>query len=475
MALEEEEDWDGEYEEEEDEDDLAAYAEQAKRAIEEQLFSTGTDTQPPVPPTLPPNPKEQAAVLTVRAILASLEHDSLAQSALTASKVPEFPGDSLLDILRNIAGSGKIPRGVALPISRSLVTLAKSEALFGSLRHSDASSLQLKRKREEAEEGERAHKRMRISTHSLHVELTEAVRAITNTFTISPTLGPTVISSIQPQLHRVFLFAVSSSAVPGPNTTVLQEIGGLIQVLGVLGGTQITQESQNILTTVYPCLIGGCGKFFARVVSLRAHQPIHSSWKCTGCDQLFPRRDAINKHKTSGQPKADCVSAEIVEVPPFAEADNAKALPKNRDCEEAEEGELELDMISEIQAIVMGLHVPLQTHVARALGAASGQATSGAANGQATLASVVAQAQRATTGAPATDASSVATNVSATASSSAPAPPAATVSGLSDEQTKQLNEAISNAASAAHAEAEAQEDEEDDDTHADAGSVQPPA
>ncbi|KAJ7267681.1 hypothetical protein B0H12DRAFT_967292, partial [Mycena haematopus] len=329
--------------------------------------------------------------------LASLEHDSLAHSTFTLSKVPEFSGDSILDILRNIAGSGKIPRGVALPLSHSLVTLAKSETLFGNLRHSDASSLQLKRKREEADADERANKRIRISTHPLHVEVAEAVRVISQTFTTSLSLKPPVISSIQPQLHRIFLFAVSSSAAPGPNKTILQEIGGLIQVLGVLSGTQIGQESQNILTAVYPCLIHGCGKFFARLYGLRAHQRIHSSWKCSGCDQLFPQRDAIDKHKTSGQPKAECVSAEVVEVPASGEGENAKILSRNRDWEKAEEGELEVDMISEIQTTVLGLHTLLQTHVARALGAASGQATptvsSNPTNGQATLASVIAQAQ----------------------------------------------------------------------------------
>ncbi|KAF8200008.1 hypothetical protein K438DRAFT_1521502, partial [Mycena galopus ATCC 62051] len=322
--------------------------------------------------------------------LASLEHDSVALSTLTTSKVPEFGGDGLLDILRNIAGSGKIPRGVALPISRALVTLAKSAVLFGSLRHSDAPSAQLKRKREEADADEHANKRLRISTHPLHVEVAEAVSVISQTITTSQTLGPPVIASIQPQLHRVFLFAVSSSAVPGPNTNALQELSGLIQVLGVLSGTQIGQESQNILTAVYPCLSSGCGKFFARLYSLRAHQRIHSTWKCAACAKVFPRRDAIEKHKSAATDA--CASAEIVEV---SDGENARISPGRRHSEEAEEGELEVDMIFEIQTTVLELHPLLQTHVARALGASAGQTTSSSSstNGQATLASVIAQAQ----------------------------------------------------------------------------------
>jgi hypothetical protein len=490
---EEEEDWDGDYEEEEEEDDLAAYAAEARRAIEEQLFSNEKVVPAPAPPPpaeAPPNPKEQAAVATVRAILASLEYDSLAQSTLTASKVPEFSGDSLLDILRNIAGSGKIPRGVALPISRFLVSLAKSEVLFGSLRRSDAPSLQLKRKREEADANERANKRLRISNHPLRVEVTEAVRVVSQTITASQTLPG--IASIQPQLHRVFMFAVSSSAVPGPNTNALQELGGLIQVLGVLSGTQIGQESQNIHTAVHPCLSDGCGKFFAGLYSLRAHQRVHSNarltWKCTGCDKVFPRRDAIKKHKTPAeghQPKPECISAEIVEVQASGDGEATKVLSGSRDSEEPEEGELESEIISETQATVLGLHAPLQAHVARALGASSGQSTSASAsdptNGQATLASVIAQAQLTQARRAANEASATAP-INSLAPAPAPAPPtgssAASLSmyGLSDEQTKQVKEAITNAASAAQAEAEAQAALEEDEENDGGGSTpHPPA
>ncbi|KAF7357865.1 Transcriptional regulator prz1 [Mycena venus] len=476
---EEEGDWDGDYEEEEDEDDLAAYAAEARRAIEEQLFSSEKAAPAPVPAQKPPNPKEQAAVATVRAILASLERDSLAQSTLAASKVPEFSGDGLLDILRNIAGSGKIPRGVALPISRFLVTLAKSEVLFGSLRHSDASSLHLKRKREEVDAEEHANKRLRTN-HPLYVEVAEAVRVISQTITTSQTLGPPVISTIQPHLHRIFLFTVSSSTVPGANTSALQEVSGLIQVLGVLSGIQIGQESQDIPTAVYPCLADGCGKFFERLYSLRAHQRVHNetglSWKCAGCSEVFPLRDAIQKHKApavGNQPKAECVTAEIVEVQASGDAKMASV------SREAEEGELEKDIISEIQTTVLGLHPLLQAHVARALGASPVQATP-ASNGQATLAGVIAQAQVAQARGSTNDAS-VATNPSAPASAPAStagdsAAASLSVYGLSDVQTKQLKEAVNNAASAAQAEAEAQAalEEDGEDANEEGGTNAPP-
>ncbi|KAJ7028510.1 hypothetical protein C8F04DRAFT_61608 [Mycena alexandri] len=365
----EEGDWDGDYEEdEEDEEDLAAEAAEVARRLEAQLWADikanggpepeSTPAAPGPPIERPPNPKEIAAVQTVRAILASLEHDSLAHSTLAASKIPEFAGDSLLDILNNMAASGTIPPGVALPISRFLVSLAKSDVLFAALRHSSAPAQTLKRKREEADEGERARKRVFIGNHPLYVEVAEAVRVVEQTLSpLQTPLGPTLIASIEPQLHRVFLFAVSAATAPGnPHATPLQEISGLVQVLGVLSGIQIGGAQPNTTANaetdataaVHPCLVAGCGKVFARPSNLLAHQPSHDS-------------------------------------PPSKSA-------------KAEEGELDVDVLTAVQTVVLILHPLLQTHVARALSASSavnGSGASGGAgtNGQATLASVIAAAQ----------------------------------------------------------------------------------
>ncbi|KAJ6538859.1 hypothetical protein DFH09DRAFT_1176440 [Mycena vulgaris] len=539
MDGEEDGDWEGEYEE--DEEDIEAEGEEIQRRLQAELWAeitkaNATPQFPPAAPEPPPNPREQAAVLTVRAILASLEHDSLAQSTLAASKIPEFAEDSLLNILHNIASSGKIPHGVALPISRFLVSLAKSEVLFGSLRHSDASSIQLKRKREEADVVERANKRLHIGNHPLHKEVAEAVRVVSQTITTAQTLDPPLVASIQPQLHRVFLFAVSSSAAGGPNMNALQEISGLIQVLGVLSGIQIGQapnaESQTVLTAVYPCLVDGCCKFFARLYSLRAHQRMHSeerpyhcdvcpatfarnhdqkrhrqlhdrtAWKCGGCDKVFSRRDAIKRHKTTTKvrrPRDECVNAQIIEVE--VPGDAADRTPKpwtgpgtsaSASLEDSEEGEIESVVISGIQETVMGLHALLQAHVARALGAPSGQqalATSSLdpTNGQATLASVIARAQltqarRGNEAPPVANATVAPDSAVQAAPASGPAEDATSLSmyGLSDDQTKLLEEAIANAASAAQAEAEAQaaleeQDEYDEDEENDASDAPPDA
>ncbi|KAJ7212993.1 hypothetical protein GGX14DRAFT_306556, partial [Mycena pura] len=251
---------------------------------------------PPVTLEFPQIPslkqKKEAAVTTIRTILASLENDSLANSTFAAASVPEYTGSTLLDILQNIAYSGKIPKGVALPISRSVVSLAKSDALFASLRHSEVPSNQLKRKREETveiDQDERTSKRLHAGEygHPLHAAVADAVRVISQTFYSLQKLEPTLIASIKPQLYCVHTFALSSSASPGPHTTALQEIGGLIQVLGVLSGIEIAQapsaesEPQDkdavaaAAYTVHPCLASGCGKFFARLSGLRTHARVH--------------------------------------------------------------------------------------------------------------------------------------------------------------------------------------------------------
>jgi hypothetical protein len=163
-----------------------------------------------------------------------------------------------------------------------------------------------------------------------------------------------------------------------------------------------------------------------------------------------------------------------------------------------EEGEVQSTVISEIQAAVMSLHGLLQGHVANALGTPAGKVISpslDATGGQATLASVIARAQLQSQQAKtANEGQSLASSNPSgfTASSSTKGairnPSAqhspddnidnrgsenrivATTSslsmyGLSDEQTKMLEQAIATAASAAQAQAEAEaalEEEEED-------------
>jgi hypothetical protein len=394
-------DWnedDENYEEDGEEDDYAdAEAEEIARRLRDQLWAdinaarANANAAPTtIPAAIPqsnnvpqtssptshiPSKKEEAAIATMKAILAFAERDTVVRNTLASAIIPESNGNNVLDLLARSVASGTIPKAVTKPLSHLLVSLASSDALFSTLRHSNAPAMQLdkgKRRRNEAEDNFQndgpAAKRPFYGHADLQTQVTDAVRIVTqalsaNSATSRP-LDPALVSSIQLQLHQIFLFAVTSSAGGGPDMNALQEICGLIQVIGVVSGIQIgptphanipqpppkpqnsTLPSSNatgqmpqavpssvqigyIGTAVYPCPT--CRKSFSRLFSLRAHQRTHdpdrpfsctfcpasfaraydlkrhvrvhdkTAWKCTGCDKMFSRPDAIKRHKNSAR------------------------------------------------------------------------------------------------------------------------------------------------------------------------------
>ncbi|KAG6837838.1 hypothetical protein H0H93_016206 [Arthromyces matolae] len=593
---EEEEDWDEDDSDEEEDDDINAEAEEMTRRLGEELWANLSKAAVDQPSTtdavsgatkdhfseevLPTAPntiasasqKGDAAIITIKAILSVVEKDPPARLALVSTILPDSNGDNVLDVLQRLAISGTVSKSIAVSLGPILVTLARSDALFGNLRHSNASSIQLdkgKRKREEADDGQnpsepRAIKRPYAPETELQLQINEAVRSITQALHLSPTqpLDPSVVSSIRLQLHQVFLFAVTSSASGGQHMHALQEISGLIQVIGVLSGIQIGQTpdpppqispfppnpayswptppqaalATDIGTAVYPCLISGCKKTFSRLYTLRAHQRVHAAhrpfrcslcpasfarnhdlkrhiklhdnkaWKCGGCLKIFSRRDAIKRHKTGSKTRGPrsqvCIDADVLEVEINGE-DAEEALREERraklwsgiqvdaaqsqtvqgyDMSLMEDGELAPGIIFGAQQTVLSLHGLLQAYVGGALGTPTMPPTSAPADpsaGQATLASVIARAQllqnmspsQGTTLTPDTSSGITGPSInnevaSLGASEATTAPPSLTMYGLSDEQTKLLEEAITNAASAAQAQAEAEaalEEEDDDD------------
>ena len=608
---------DGDEDEEEDEEE----AEEIARRLKEQLWADINKAQAaqaapsaqPLAATVtalpgehaPPGPKatlsrkRDAAFHTMKGILTITANDTLAHSTLASTVVPGTNNDNVLNVLNEVVRTGCISKELAKALTPILVSLARSDTLFATMRHSNAPALQLdkgKRKRDESEEEQRQNdartlKRPNIVYHDFQRQITEGVKIVSNALSAnSPadgSLDPSVISSIQPHLHQLFLFSMTSSARGGPEMNALQEIGGLIQVLGVLSGIQIGPTAtpnhavqrapgsalhtshpwipqgthpnssvpfNDIGTAVYPCLVPGCRKIFARLYSLRAHQRVHAvhrpfrcavcpasfarnhdlkrhaklhekkAWQCAGCDKMFSRRDAIKRHKNSSAARGGkgeiCVNASIKEVVLDKEGDEDAVREGRRtrmwtdlvagnaasttyyghgDDGHMEEGEVQDDVIRQMQAAVLSLHATLQGHVSSALGTdhAAPPLHLDPTGGQATLASVIAraqmqnlapQAQMQGLGPPGdigdsvhpegsfsypADEISMSLDLARTVDNEAQpggAVPAPQLSlyGLSEEQTKLLEQAIANAASAAQAQAEAEaaleeEDEEDEE------------
>ena len=470
-------------EDEEGEDDVDAEAEEIARRLNDQLWAEINKAQAEAAATsskgtaaisdaqisssasegvdvvchVQPDKRVHEALKTMRIILKDVASDPLARSTLSTTLIPG-PGVSVLDAFNSAVSSNAIPKEIAKPLSHLLVSLARSDVLFSSLRHSEESSIQLqlgkgKRQRDDGENDamngdddapppSKRHSRIPVRAavpspipvhHALHTQLDAASRAIISALTgpANPPTGPpppALIASIQLPLHQVFLFAMTAA---GPARIMLQEVGGLIQALGVLTGIPIGGPNASANgtsgaawghpgTSVYPCGFLGCGKTFARLYSLRAHtihvhaaeRPFRCSrcpaafarnhdlkrherlhedkaWQCTGCAKAFSRRDALTRHRNAAAARhSTCATADVAEIdmPKDGAGANAAVEDDTRrsrmwyEVSDAvpcatgiilEEGELPRSVLVAAHEAVARLHIVLQACVARALAGGS--------------------------------------------------------------------------------------------------------
>ncbi|KAF9787984.1 hypothetical protein BJ322DRAFT_596245 [Thelephora terrestris] len=577
--------------EEEESDEDAEAAEIARRlgdqlmadiakAQAEQAAAAAIQTQelvsPPcvIPPTslVANGDPTAAAISTMKSILAYATKDPLVNFVLASATVIDPAGNktNALQILQRSADAGFIPLDLARIFTPVVLQLSQSETLFGSKDVTAASTPfpeTGKRKRHDAEDQPMStgfSEGTGTEAQDVLFNMRPAVQAILNTLSAgelpfqndsSPTpLNPALISSIQVPLHQVFLFAVTiAPSVAQPQGGALQEIGGLIQMLGVLSGINIGPGLQHpqslgviphdLSTAVYPCLIPACHKTFSRLYSLRSHQRNHSThpaarpyqcplcpasfarnhdlkrhvklhgskaYKCSGCDKTFSRRDAIKRHMNSSRLKTEsnnpssanivlgrreeaerCRDAEVIEVEVLKEggSDEAKeekrakswgdklasavqdGLPGSSSGDSSfEEGEIPSHSLAEAQRLVLDLFPLLSRYVANYAPRSSEPVTG--ADPARTVASLMA-GQSWSQGSHTTDTTNI--------QNEAPMDPglsSLSLSWLSPEQTKQLEDAIAAAAKSAQEQAEAEaalEEEEEEGEDDDMEEVEPTA
>lgn len=318
--------------------------------------------------------KREAALTTMKAILAVAAKHAVVSSIIAGTVVPGH--ENALDILNHCVLTSSITRSQAQALSGVVTSLAQLDALFGGPRNSEAPVGQMetgKRKRDDDDDGGRdpfGQKRVAFDQPDLLLQVSAAVRAISTALTLPSNNGrpldPSVVATIQYPLHHIFLFSVTSSprASEGRHLA-LQELGGLVQMVGVLSGVSIgsnpamprpphapawplPQPPPDIGTAVYPCLVANCNKTFHRLYYLRTHQRLHTlvdrpfrcdqcpasfarnhdlkrhmklhdrkAWRCAGCNKVFSRRDAIKRHKDhrtrpGGRPRGDADSQAFV-------------------------------------------------------------------------------------------------------------------------------------------------------------------
>lgn len=434
-------DWEGEeeYDEEVDDAEYDAEAQEIAKRLGDQLWADITKAQLEAGLVNPTSSqgngsgvnaptsrvgKKEAALATMRNIIALAGRDQHIQAAMKASTVAN---SSVLDILNQCLTSNAISKSLAKPLADSVLLMAKNDVLFppGSLdqRKQDI----LSSSTGAVTQPSPSSRPPLVDFPNVAEQVSDAVQAVVDAFNANPS-DTNFVSSMHTQLHRIFLFTITSLPLARPeHHPALNEVTGLIQMLGMVNpGAQPllafpAGTSTDIETAVYPCTIPACPKVFSRLYSLRAHSRAHTAsdrpfrcsvcqvsfsrshdlkrharmhdrraYKCGGCDKIFSRRDAIKRHKdtrgraaaggkvSSGDSPTACAYADVIEVELGQEGDddivrraktwNESQTPGPVNLGIIEDGEIPRDVLEQTQAVVLNLHPILQDRIATTFG-----------------------------------------------------------------------------------------------------------
>jgi hypothetical protein len=416
----------------------------ATTATSTPTLSAPTSSQPAAAaaPNVPASvAHEAAAILSMKMILAFSEKDFAIRSTLASTIVPDSRGSSVLDVLTAATTNGTISTTIARALGPLMNALSISETLFSGItlgahrpaavpyayalptppppsvlphvhhHHHPVTSLPpppfvnttdlAKRKRGETELGypsasdeslpnaKRLHHN--LPTEPLQSTIIQAAEKVSQTFTLhmdKPAVDPVLVTSIQLQLRQVYVFASTSTATSSassPPPRELQEVGGLIQVLGVVTGVQIAPIHANTSldvvdtdTAVYPCSEQSCSKTFSKSIFLRAHQhTVHNTTtetmsndnnntataasgntpatgttedrpnRCTRCSASFARHHDLKRHERShdytGWRCAACLKTFSRRDAIKRHRDGARAKREDDPCGTADEIEIQME------------------------------------------------------------------------------------------------------------------------------------
>ena len=365
---------------------------------------------------------ENPMIATINVILAHAASNPPVKAALDSTPVPCAGGASLFTVLSQAVVAGGVAPELAEPLSVLIAELARSPQPPSP--STSTSPSKGKRKREASDDGDHLQpsKQPRLM-QPLGPFIPNAVGTVTHVMQSGP-ISTQMVASLQTELHDVFVFAATASGMPTSDTQALQQILNLIHALSLMSGipigsypspapTTTTKASSNDVppptsnrAAIHPCQFPGCNKTFNRLALLRNHARLHTvhrpykcshcpasflrnhdlvrhvrghsntAFRCIGCNKTFTRRDAAKRHKENPKSYPACKNAEIqpvyVEGPAstsrrgdkmWSLSKAARDMEVATSTEEVEDGEINPPDLGHALILVQSLHALLHGHV----------------------------------------------------------------------------------------------------------------